>query len=67
MPCGHTKEISNSEGASELLNTLEERLCREIATKVIEYSISSTKNSFSRCKECMRIPLRRKGTKSFEV
>jgi hypothetical protein len=29
VPGGHTKTISNSEGALELLNTLEETMCRE--------------------------------------
>jgi hypothetical protein len=52
---GHTRIILKSEGALELLNTLEESLCREgTRDRVVEHSVSSVRSALSECKECTR-------------
>jgi hypothetical protein len=50
---GHTRIFTYSEGASGLLNTLEERLCRVNTTKVTKISVNSTRSVLSRCIECI--------------
>jgi hypothetical protein len=48
VPGGHTRTIKKSEGASELLNTLEESLCRESIARVTKYSVSFARSALSR-------------------
>jgi hypothetical protein len=53
VPGGHTRIFKDSEGASRLLNTLEERLCRVGTSRVTENFVKSSRRELSRYKECI--------------
>jgi hypothetical protein len=57
VPGGHTRIVQDSGGASRLLNTLEEKLCREgTKDRVVEYSVELCQVGIEQVQVCTREP-----------